>query len=113
MRAEQLGGRMNDDGVGALDADSAQGGAGLGLDKVGATVGAGGRDRDAEGNGARNEVAQHGLGAAEQTRGVQHRQLGAGGDVQDIASLGFGRATARRGRTPAVEAELSGRQTQF
>jgi hypothetical protein len=112
VRAEQLGGRGDDDGVGAFHGQAAQAGAGLGLDEVGTAVGAGGRQGDAERHGTRDQVAQHLLGAAVVARHVQHRQAGAGGDGEDVAGFGFGRAGARR-RAHAVQSELGGGETEL
>ena len=112
MRAEQLGGRMDDDGVGAFQAQATQAVAGLGLDIVRAPVRTRGRQGHPERDGTGNQVAENGFGPAIDARGVEDRQARAVGDRKNVTGLGFRRTPARR-RRHAIEPELGGREAKL
>ncbi len=110
VRAEQIARLLHQDGVGVIDAQLPQRGAGLGFHEVGAAVTARGLHHHTERTGPRHHLAHHPFGAAADGR-VEHRDAGPGGDLQDVAHLGFGRA-ATRIRHPVIEAELRGGQAK-
>ncbi len=97
--------------MGAGDPQPGQGGAGLGLDEVGAAVAAGGLDHHLEGTGTGHELAEHALGAAADD-GVQQPDPRTGPDLQHVADLLLGRTPARIGHR-VVEAELCAGQAKL
>ncbi len=109
---EQVAGALHHHRVGLVEAQPAQGLAQLVLDVVRPAVGTHGAQDHAERTGPGHQVADQGLGAAELHLGVEHGEAGAGGDLQGVGRLAFGRAAAGRGRR-LVQAELGAGQAEL
>jgi len=72
VRSEKVAGRLDDDGVGALQPQASQRGPGLGLDMVGTPVGAAGLQHHAKAARPWQLLADHVVGIGRAARGVEH-----------------------------------------
>ena len=111
VRREQVAGGLHHNGVGALETQAPQRGAGLGLDMVRSAIAARGLDGHREGRRARRHRAQHRLAVIRRRAGVEHAQLGLGGEDQHLAHFRLGRAGSIR--CAPVQSELGRAQSKF
>jgi hypothetical protein len=108
---EQVAGGLDHDGVGAHKSQAGERRPRLLLDEFRSAIAAGRLDRDLERGWAGHDRAQDRFAVSGGRACVQHLDSGAPGDGQDLARFGVGRAPT--GRRTAVEAELSGPETEL
>ena len=111
MGTQKVAGDLHNDGVRALEAQSAQRGARLGLHVLGAAINTAGLDHDPERAGRRQAVTDHLLAIWRRGCGVQHPHARARGDGKNLTDLGLRRAAASR--RPRVEWKLGGAQAEL